>query len=65
MEETFLRVKSERDELIKKQSRDSTDGKTTSTCVTEEIVNLKSELKRQKAHYEAQFIEYVSDEVFR
>lgn len=60
MEETFLLVKSERDELIKRQSinRDSTDGKT--TTVTEEIASLKTELKRQKAHYEAQFIEYVS-----
>ncbi|KAG5670984.1 hypothetical protein PVAND_001210 [Polypedilum vanderplanki] len=58
MEETFLLIKSERDELIKRQSinRDSTDGKT--TTVTEEIANLKTELKRQKAHYEAQFIEY-------
>jgi hypothetical protein len=60
MEETFLLLKSERDELIKRQStnRDSTDGKTTTT-VTEEIANLKTELKRQKTHYEAQFIEYV------
>jgi hypothetical protein len=64
MEETFLRVKNERDELIKRHNRDSTDGKP-ATCVTEEIVNLKTELKRQKAHYEAQFIEYVSDEVLR
>lgn len=70
MEETFLRVKNERDELIKKHNRDSTDGKTTTTtsvtspstitAVTEEIANLKMELKRQKTHYEAQFIEYVS-----
>jgi len=59
MEETFLRVKLERDELIKRHNRDSTDGKT--TTVTEEIANLKTELKRQKAHYEAQFIEYVSN----
>lgn len=58
MEETFLRVKSERDELVKRHNRDSTDGKT--ATVTEEIANLKTELKRQKAHYEAQFIEYVS-----
>lgn len=60
MEETFLLVKSERDELIKRQSnnRDLTDGK--AATVTEEIANLKTELKRQKAHYEAQFIEYVS-----
>ncbi|KAL7025427.1 hypothetical protein ACKWTF_013471 [Chironomus riparius] len=56
MEETFLRVKLERDELIKRHNRDSTDGK--ATTVTEEIANLKTELKRQKAHYEAQFIEY-------
>lgn len=62
MEETFLRVKNERDELIKRQHHDSTDGKP-ATCVTEEIANLKTELKRQKAHYEAQFIEYVSDEM--
>lgn len=63
MEETFLRVKNERDELIKKHNRDSTDGKiatATATSVTEEIANLKTELKRQKSHYEAQFIEYVS-----
>jgi hypothetical protein len=70
MEETFLRVKCERDELIKRQNRDSTDGKLQqqqqqiqiqqSTTVTDEIANLKTELKRQKAHYEAQFIEYVS-----
>lgn len=64
MEETFLLVKSERDELIKRHNRDSTDGKTTikapAVTVTEEIANLKTELKRQKAHYEAQFIEYVS-----
>lgn len=59
MEETFLRVKNERDELIKKHNRDSTDGKSTATIVTEDIANLKTELKRQKAHYEAQFIEYV------
>jgi hypothetical protein len=63
MEETFLRVKTERDELIKKNNRDSTDGKPTptmpATIITEEIASLKTELKRQKAHYEAQFIEYV------
>lgn len=64
MEETFLRVKTERDELLKRNNRDSTDGKP-ATCVTEEIANLKTELKRQKSHYEAQFIEYVSDEVLR
>lgn len=65
MEETFLLVKSERDELMKRHNRDSTDGKTTVATtpftVTEEIANLKTELKRQKAHYEAQFIEYVSN----
>lgn len=62
MEETFLRVKTERDDLLKRQNRDLTDGKTTTTAtsVTEEIANLKTELKRQKSHYEAQFIEYVS-----
>ena len=64
MEETFLRVKTERDDLLKRQNRDLTDGKTTTTTtatsVTEEIANLKTELKRQKSHYEAQFIEYVS-----
>lgn len=63
MEETFLRVKTERDELLKRHNRDLTDGKltttTTTTGVTEEIANLKTELKRQKSHYEAQFIEYV------
>lgn len=62
MEETFLRVKTERDDLLKRYNRDSTDGKmttTTTTGVTEEIANLKTELKRQKSHYEAQFIEYV------
>jgi hypothetical protein len=68
MEETFLRVKSERDELIKKHNRDSTDGKDKSTTpasiVTEEIASLKTELKRQKAHYEAQFIEYVRQSFF-
>lgn len=64
MEETFLLIKSQRDELIKRQNRDSTDGRTTITApltVTDEIANLKTELKRQKAHYEAQFIEYVSN----
>jgi hypothetical protein len=61
MEDTFLLIKSERDELLKRHnSRDSTDGKPTTVTVTEEIANLKTELKRQKAHYEAQFIEYVS-----
>jgi len=59
MEETFLRVKSERDELIKRNNRDATDGGKSMTA-NEEIANLRTELKRQKAQYEAQFIEYVS-----
>lgn len=61
MEETFLRVKSERDELIKRKNRDSTDGsgKAINDGQSDEIANLKVELSRQKA-YEAQFIEYVS-----
>lgn len=57
MEETFLRVKMERDELIRRSNRDLTDGH---ESVTDEIVNLKTELNRQKKAYEAQFIEYVS-----
>lgn len=62
MEETFLRVKTERDELMKRQYRDSTDsGKSReSESTNDDIVNLKSELSRQKKAYEAQFIEYVS-----
>lgn len=62
MEETFLRVKSERDELIKRKNRDSIDGggKAINDGQTDEIANLKVELSRQKKAYEAQFIEYVS-----
>jgi hypothetical protein len=61
MEETFLRVKTERDELIKRNNRDSTDGsKPRDSTMTDEISSLKIELNRQKKAYEAQFIEYVS-----
>lgn len=61
MEETFLRVKTERDELIKRNNRDSTDGgKARDSTMTDEISSLKIELNRQKKAYEAQFIEYVS-----
>lgn len=60
MEETFLRVKTERDELIKRSNRDSTDGKPRDSTMTDEISTLKLELSRQKKAYEAQFIEYVS-----
>lgn len=41
------------------RSRDSIDSPNTLT-VNEEIRELKTEMKRQKAVYEAQFIEYVS-----
>lgn len=60
MEETFLRVKLERDELMRQKNRDAIDGGVKIETVNDEIANLKTELKRQKAHYEAQFIEYVS-----
>lgn len=61
MEETFLLVKNERDELIKRNNRDSTDGgKARDSTMTDEISSLKIELNRQKKAYEAQFIEYVS-----
>lgn len=63
MEETFLRVKSERDELMKRSNRDTTDGGKAIT-VTDEIAILKTELSRQNKAYEAQFIEYVSCEKF-
>lgn len=52
-EETFLRVKQERDELVKKQ--DST------VPLTEEVASLEKGLNQQKKAYEAQFIEYVSN----
>lgn len=66
MEETFLRVKTERDELIKKNNRDSTDGgKPRDPTMTDEISTLKLELSRQKKAYEAQFIEYVSAKKIR
>jgi hypothetical protein len=51
-------VKEQRDELLTK-NRDSIDSPKPSN-VNEEIRDLKTELKRQKAVYEAQFIEYVS-----
>lgn len=63
MEETFLRVKTERDELMKRQYRDSIDSgnsRGSSEASNDEIVNLKNELSNQKKAYEAQFIEYVS-----
>lgn len=61
MEETFLRVKTERDELIKKANLDLTDGRNKTTVLeSDEISHLKTELSRQKKAYEAQFIEYVS-----
>lgn len=63
MEETFLRVKTERDELMKRQYRDSIDSgnsRGSSEASTDDIVHLKNELSLQKKAYEAQFIEYVS-----
>lgn len=57
MEETFLRVKTERDDLIK-ASKDTLDG--SNKTVTDEIADLKTELNRQKKGFQAQFIEYVS-----
>lgn len=60
MEETFMRVKNERDELLSSRNRDLTDSGKQTMTVNEEIQSLKTELKRQKAVYEAQFIEYVS-----
>lgn len=64
MEETFLRVKTERDELMKRhQYRDSIDSgnsRGSSEASNDEIVSLKHELSIQKKAYEAQFIEYVS-----
>lgn len=60
MEETFLRVKTERDELIKKTNLDLTDGRKPTVLDSDEISHLKTELSRQKKAYEAQFIEYVS-----
>lgn len=63
MEETFLRVKTERDELMKRhQYRDSIDSgnsRGSSEASNDEIVSLKHELSIQKKAYEAQFIEYV------
>lgn len=58
MQESFKLVKDQRDELIMR-NRDSIDSPKSLT-VNEEIRDLKTELKRQKAVYEAQFIEYVS-----
>lgn len=58
VQESFKLVKEQRDELIMR-SRDSIDSPNTLT-VNEEIRELKTEMKRQKAVYEAQFIEYVS-----
>ncbi|CAO1435112.1 unnamed protein product [Diamesa hyperborea] len=58
MEETFMRVKNERDELLSSRNRDLTDSGKQTMTVNEEIQSLKTELKRQKAVYEAQFIEY-------
>lgn len=60
MEETFLRVKTERDELLLRGNRDTTDGDKSSSTMSDEIANLKTEMSRQKKAYEAQFIEYVS-----
>lgn len=60
MEETFLKVKSERDELIaKKFVEDSTES---GDCKerNDKIAELHTELRNQKKEYEAQFIEYVS-----
>ena len=57
MEEAFLNLKNQRDELITR-NRDAIDGPTLTD--TEQIRELKTELKRQKSVYEAQFIEYVS-----
>lgn len=56
MEETFLRMKLERDELIKTSNRDDTDGDVDSVNVPDEIADHAS---RQKKAYEPQFIEYV------
>lgn len=58
MEEAFLNLKNQRDELITR-NRDALDGPTNIT-ENEQIRELKTELKRQKSVYEAQFIEYVS-----
>lgn len=58
VQESFKLVKEQRDELIMR-NRDSIDSPNTLT-VNEEIRELKTEMKRQKAVYEAQFIEYVS-----
>lgn len=60
MEETFLRVKTERDELLLRSNQDTIDGDKSPTTMTDEISNLKTEMSRQKKAYEAQFIEYVS-----
>lgn len=60
MEEAFLRVKTERDELLLRTNQDSTDGDKSPTTMTDEIAKLKTEMSRQKKAYEAQFIEYVS-----
>lgn len=57
MEETFLKLKIERDELLKRVTNDSTDGKDKSV---QEDIDHTIELNRQKKAYEAQFIEYVS-----
>lgn len=56
MEESFLRVRIERDELMRRINLDSTDGRMEAT-VKEDVSN---QLSRQKMAYEAQFIEYVS-----
>jgi hypothetical protein len=58
IQDTFKLVKEQRDELLTK-NRDSIDSPKPGN-VNEEIRDLKTELKRQKAVYEAQFIEYVS-----
>lgn len=56
MEESFLRVRIERDELMRRINLDSTDGRT-ETTVKDDVA---TQLSRQKMAYEAQFIEYVS-----
>lgn len=58
MEETFKRVKTQRDELIKVK-RDSLESPKR-LSVDDEIIKLRNEMEIKQRTYEAQFIEYVS-----
>ncbi|XP_050069162.1 shootin-1-like [Anopheles maculipalpis] len=56
LENTFIKVQRERDQLVR-QNRDSVDSK---TSTNEEIQKMRSEIELQRKTYEAQFIEYKS-----